>query len=305
MNITSKHTLLILAFLFLGMCSCSKDSDESDIASEGKKMELQVVSSKALPGEAAFSAPVFFASGSETGLYSNIWKATVGANGRTDFSETRYYPSDDSRIYLRGFAPEGESVGISQRKYLIDGNLDILITNEQSGSLTDMFWQTGKAFEFIHLLTQLRFRFRTDGEAEEEGWKPISLTVEGLQQEAILSLVDKTLSFSGDKKSISVFNHTQNTNSDSFGTDWSDISETTLVQPGVPVSLTVVVEDAAGDQRRFDKLSVSFQEEDGTSLAGTSYLISVTLRQEDSASLNVAVAPWKIGASGGGEIEGE
>lgn len=301
MNIKIKYKLPLLAFLFLGMSGCSKDSDEAASVGSGQKQELQV-SSKAMSGETAFSGSVFFASGSETGRYSEIWKAKVGVNGRTDFSETRYYPSDDSRIYLLGFAPEGEAAGENLRKYRVDGKRDILITNEQSGSQTDMFWQTGKTFEFVHLLTQLRFRFRSNTEGVEKDWKLVSLTAEGLQQEAILSLADKTLSFTGDNKSVLVLDHTPNSDREALGTDWMDITEMILIQPGAPVSLTVVVEDTAGVRTRFDNLPVSFQEEDGMSLAGTSYLISVTLRREDEASLNVAVAPWKIGAPGGGEI---
>lgn len=297
----AQWSLPVLVLFLLGMSGCSEECDEPATASSGQKLEL-LVSPKALPDETAFPDSVFFACGNEAGRYGDIWKATVGSNGRCSFSETRYYPSDDSRIYLLGFAPKGEAAGENLRQYLVDGSEDILITDEQSGSLTDMFWQTGKAFEFSHLLTQLRFRFRCDVEGEERGWKAVGLTVEGLQQEAVLSLADKTLFFSGEETSVPVFDRKESEKVEVLGADWSDVVETVLVQPGAPVSLTVVVEDTAGVRTCFDNLSVSFHEEGGMSLAGTSYLISVTLCREDEISLNVAVAPWKIGAPGGGEI---
>ena len=304
MKIENKHTvrcsLSMLAILLLGMVGCS-EGDGRFPSGEGHKLVLRA-SSEQLAGEVSFSDTVFFAKGGVSGKYTEIWKACVKADGSASLSEPKYYPSDDSRIYLCGFAPEGTPDDAGGRKYSLDGRQDILVSNEQNGSLTDMFWQEGKSFEFVHLLSQLRFRLCCDAEGEGKGWTLLSLRVEGIQRDAVLSLADKNLSFSGEKGIVTVLDRTEEGEKLPLATDWSDIEEATLIQPGVGVSLTIMLADAGGNPVCFEHLPVTFHEDDNLPVAGTSYLLSVRLRSEDEASLSVAVAPWKTGAPGNGTI---
>lgn len=278
------------------------DNDEPVIVSEGQKLELRA-GMETLSDGLSFSDSVFFACGAEAGMYTDIWKAGVQPNGRIGFSEAKYYPSDDSRIYLRGFAPEGEQSGNGQIVYSMDGRQDVLITDEQNGCLTDMFWQEGKRFEFVHLLSQLRFRFRCDEAGKENGWKLISLVVDGVQRNARLSLADKALFFSGEKDTITVFDRMGGDELRVLDTDWTDVPEIVTIQPGVEVSLTVVVEGHSGRLIGFEHLPVTFHEEDNLPVSGTSYLLSVRLRTEEAISLSVAVLPWKTGSPGSGTIK--
>lgn len=306
MKIENKHMLQwplpALAFLLWGMIVGCSDGDGEFRDQAGHKLVLRA-SSEQLAGEVSFSDTVFFAKGNESGKYTEIWKAGVKPDGSTYLAEPKYYPSDNSRIYLRGFAPEGTPAGDGLIAWSVDGQQDLLVTDEQSGSLTDMFWQEGKSFRFIHLLTQLRFQFRCDEAGKEKGWKLFSLAAEGIQNEVVLSLADKGLSFSGEKGTVTVFDRTSGGDCLPLDTDWTDVKEMVMIQPGVAIDLTVVLKDRRGNLTRFERLPVSFHEADGYPVSGTSYLLSVVLRADGACSLSAQVSEWKRGNNGTGIID--
>ena len=299
-----RYTLPILVSFLWGMMTACSGNDIQLSNQNGQELVLYAFL-KELSGEASFSNPVFFAKGNESRKYTEIWKASVKPDGSTDMAGPKYYPSDDSRIYLCGFAPEGKQDSAGKRKYSVDGQQDILVSNEQSGSLTDMFWREEKSFEFLHLLTQLRFRLCCDAVGEAQGWKLRSLVAEGMQQEAVLSLVDKRLLFSGERGMVVVVDRMKEEERLSLTTTWTDIGKVTMIQSGIAVNLTITIEDKDGNLECFEHLPVTFHEDDKLSVAGTSYLLSVRLRVKDEASLSVAIAPWKTGDSGNGTITEE
>lgn len=305
MNIKNKYRgwWYLPVFVLLGeiLAGCS-DSGGQYPSHEGQELKLLAFSEK-LSSEVSFSDSVYFAKGDESGKYTDIWKAWVKADGGTTLTEPKYYPSDNSRIYLCGFAPEGKHVGDGRITYSIDGRQDLLVTDEQSGSLTDMFWQEGKSFRFIHLLTQLRFQLRCDEGGKEKGWKLFGLVAEGVQCEAVLSLPDKDLTFSGEQKTLIILDRMAGGECLPLDTDWTDAEEMVMIQPGVAVGLTVVLKDRAGNLTRFERLPVSFHETDGYPVAGTSYLLSVVLRADGACSLSAQVSEWKRGNNGTGIID--
>lgn len=284
-----------MTFLMCGATGCS-DSAPSPYP-ERQEVVLRAYSGS-LAGNDALADSVCFARGSESGNYTEVWKAFVGTDGRAALKEAKYYPADDSPVFLRGFAPEGEPAGTGLVRYRIDGRQDILLTAEQSGSLTDMFWQESKSFEFAHLLSQLRFRVCCDESGAGKGWRLTRLLAEGVQGEAVLSLKEQTLSFSGEKGEVAV-------DMDALPLDlqWGDVGGVVMIQPGVPVSLTAVVVDSRGSLTRFEHLPVTFHEAEGYPVGGTSYLLSVTLRGAGGCSLSAQVAKWKRGNNGTGIID--
>lgn len=300
MKVVNKYILLcawgMLGILLGGMAGCA-GGDGHFPEREGREMVLHAFSEKLAVG-ISFADSVFFAKGNEPGKYTEVWKAYVKAGGSIGLAEPKYYPSDNSRVFLHGFAPEGRIEGDGQVVYRINGQQDILVTDEQSGCLTDMFWQEGKSFAFVHLLSQLRFRFCCDEAGAEKGWKLTRLFTEGVPSEAVLSLADNTLSFSGEKETVEV-------GIEAIPLDllWGEVSGMVMIQPGVPVFLTAEVEDEAGNLTRFEHLPVIFHEEGGYPLAGTSYLLSVTLRAAGGYSLSAQVAKWEKGNNGTGIID--
>lgn len=306
MKIEYKHILQrplpILTFLLWGLMAGCSDGEGRLPAGDGQKLVLRT-SSQQLAGNVSFSNTVFFAKGDQPGVYTEIWKAGVKPDGTASLSEPKYYPSDDSRIYLRGFAPKGKSAGDGRIAWSIDGQQDLLVTDEQNGSLTDMFWQEKKSFRFIHLLSQLRFQLQCDEAGKEEGWKLFGLVVEGIQKEAVLSLADKGLSFSGEKGTATVLDRASGGECLPLDTEWVDVEEIVMIQPGVAVGLTVVLKDLTGNLTRFERLPVSFHETDGYPVAGTSYLLSIVLRADSACSLSAQVTEWKRGNNGTGIID--
>ena len=222
------------------------------------------------------------------------WEHEPGGTEILSFGQQPYLPA---RLCSR------RSVGDGRIAWTIDGRQDLLVTDEQNGSLTDMFWQEGKSFRFTHLLSQLRFQFRCDEAGKEKGWKLFGLVAEGVQCDAVLSLPDKGLTFSGEQKALIVLDRMAGGECLPLDTDWVDVSEMVMIQPGVAVSLTVILEDRAGNLTRFERLPVSFHETDGFPLSGTSYLLSVVLRADGACSLAAQVSEWKRGNNGTGIID--
>lgn len=290
---TTYKPVAALAFLLCTTIGCS-DSSPSDYTGRGD-LELHIV-----PGSLSGTGTqgqLFFAKGTAPGNYTEKWKATAGQSGMVLLDEPRYYPEDNSRVYLRGFSPEGKSFENGKVGYLIDGTQDLIASGEQSGCLTDMFLQKQKEFRFTHLLSQLRFEVSGDEEALERGWKLDSLYVAGLQREVSLSLSDKSLSFSGDKGDFKVpVERTPLTGG------WTKLPGEVLIQPGVRIYLTAVLKDGDGRPTRQEYLPVTFREGGNTPVAGTSYLISVRIRAKGSTLLSAGIDEWIAGSSGSGVI---
>lgn len=306
MDLQQKIVCSFLWFCLLaGAFGCSDDdaSGQTDGGLSGNKKELVLRSfSGWLPGDTTFFPDsVFFAKGNKSGNYKEVWKACVERNGRTALSGTKYYPSDNSTVYLRGFAPEGKLGARMTVGYRIDGRQDILVTDEQEGRLTDMFWQEQKTFEFSHLLTQLRFRLRIDAKGMAHGWKLRGIAVDSMQQDVALSLTDKSLLFSGESGRIVAADRSGNRLLP-LDTTWVEIPEAVMVQPAVPLYLAVMLEDSLASRKQYERLPVVFDEKDGCSVPGTSYLLSVTVRAEGNVALSASVAEWKKGNNGVGHI---
>lgn len=294
MNLKTTYKLLaMLALLFCTATGCS-DSSPSDYMGKGD-LELHIA-----PGSLSGTGTrgqLFFAKGTTSGNYTEKWKATVDPNGSVLFDEPKYYPEDNSWVYLRGFAPEGKSFDNGKVGYLIDGTQDLIASGEQSGCLTDVLQQKHKEFRFTHLLSQLRFEVRGDEEALERGWKLEGLYVTRMQREVSLSLDDNSLSFSGEKGDFKVpVELTPLTGG------WTKLPDAVLIQPGVDVYLTAVLKDLDGRSTRLESLPVTFHEGGNTPVAGTSYFISVMIRAGSSSQLSAGIAEWIPGSSGFGVI---
>lgn len=290
MNLRKTYKLsAIFALSLFIVAGCS--NSEPDPYSGKSDLVLRV-----FPGSLSGSGTqgqLFFAKGTQQGKYTEIWKATFDKNGETHMDEPHYYPDDNSRLYLRGFAPQGKAFANDTVHFTIDGKTDLIASNELSGCLTDMFWQQQKEFRFSHLLSQLRFKVGCDKEAQEKGWKLVDLYVVRTQCEAALSLADKKLVFSGDIKDIEV-----PVEPTSLGETWTDLPGQVLVQPDARIYLTAIVVDSDGRQTRLEYLPVTIHGGGSTSVGGTSYFISVMLRAKGTSQVSAGIADWEQGGSG-------
>lgn len=228
------------------------------------------------------SETIAFAAGSVSGTYSELWEARENA-GEAVLLQTRYYPEDGSRLYLRGYYPP-EKPGNNGVAYRLDGSQDILVSNEQSGCLTDMFWQESKLFTFSHLLTQLLVRVRLSG-GYPAGTGLSHLQIDGSHPDMLLDLNKGQLLAVGETKPLAVI---------------PDVP--VMVEPGVALTLDAVVNLPDGTQRIYKAMPIRFQETDGLSRAGTSYTLIVTLdMEEENLSISATVSGWT--EKEGGETE--
>ncbi|SEF43764.1 fimbrillin family protein [Parabacteroides chinchillae] len=291
---------LIVLFIYTGT-GCSSEKDDFS----GRR-EIVLQSQLGYAGsdnyENIIDDSVFFAKGVESKNYTEVWSAAMQSVGRVVFAEPRYYPEDNSQVYLCGFIPSAELSDNNQVSYILDGQQDIMLSEEQAGSMNDMFWQDEKRFDFIHLLTQLRFQIRCDAEGALRNLSLKSIIVEGTQAEATLSLTDKSLQFTGPKKDIIGYDYTDG-DVVLLGTDNVSVPGVVMIQPNVPVYISVILQTSVGNETRFEHLPVVFEEEGGMSLAGTSYLLSINVHTKGVIELSSIVANWIRGSNGMGVIE--
>lgn len=245
------------------------------------------------------SDTLFFAKGAASGQYTEAWAAVAQADGRTEFTTLRYYPDNNSPIYLCGYAPAAPLNG-NKLSYRLNGSEDVIASTEHKGSLDNMFWREGKTFAFRHLLTQLSFRIRT--ERRVAGRYLDSLSVVGVRLQATRPLPDDTLVFGG-SSSQQVF-YRLNGVRDTL--QLADVAEVAVpgaltVEPGVPLSIKLTVMQN-GKKVQYGPLPVTFHETGGKALAGTSYLVTITISRKEEVYFSSTVTEWKTGDSGFGSI---
>ena len=69
-----------------------------------------------------------FAAGKASGTYDEVWEAHGTAAGEAVLLQSHDYPSDGSRLYLRGYYPSAEP-GSNGVVYRLDGSRDLLVNN--------------------------------------------------------------------------------------------------------------------------------------------------------------------------------
>lgn len=291
MKINRQTAIALLAgILFLTGC----EGESSSLPSGGEVL-LQT-RHDALSGDVSGKAAtdtVCFAKGERTNAYSTVWKAEVKGN-KTTLLERQYYPTDNSAVYLRGYSPAAD-MSANRVRYTLDSRQDICLTGEQSGRLSDMFWQESKCFSFTHLLTQLQFQVCCD---TEETLQLLSLQVEGSRTQGVLDLETGRILFDGETQAVEACRNTL-----MFGTQQVPVPGVVMVEAGVSLFLTLTVQQSDGRKIVYGHLQVSFEEADKLPKAGTSYLLSVTLHRGGGISLSPVVSEWKRGANGIGNIE--
>ena len=136
--------------------------------------------------------PVCVAYGVRTGQYDGSWDG-IATDNEIRLMPERYYPSDGSALYLRGYYPPAPLTADGRLTYRLTGEEDLMLTGEQNGSLSAPFGESdSQSFLYRHLLTQLIFTLTV--EAEDTGALRVrSLHLNGLTDEVTLSLAEESL----------------------------------------------------------------------------------------------------------------
>lgn len=241
---------------------------------------------------------IAFAVGSFSGTYSEIWKAK-GEGSEAIPLQPRYYPEDGSRLFLRGYYPAAVP-DINGVTWHLDGSQDVMVSNEQSGSLTDMFWQDNKKFTFTHLLTRLNIRVRVEDNFPA-GARLTRMQIGGSHPDVLLDLNKGVLLPLGEPAVLTVW-EADGPGVSLSGTFPDAPIATAMLEAGVPLTFFATVTLSDGTVWDYEALPIHFAEADGLPQAGVSYTLSVVLDAEkEKLTLSTTVTDWT--EREGGEVK--
>ena len=227
------------------------------------------------------NTPVGFAKGISSSNYTEAWNAMVSYTGYVNFLPTRYYPNTAAnKVYLKGYAPQGVfSDGIITFPEM-NGTQDILLSNEQNGSISDRFDQPDKGFAFSHSLAQLNFTVIADS-SFPLGVNLTHIIVNGTNLPVSMNVATGVITYATTTLPITSFVGTQ-----SITSITSDKLGTIMVEPNKSITLTII----AGGVTYND---IAPTIENGIPLqAGTAYTIALTFKSTQIAAM-ATITPWK------------
>lgn len=263
--------LLLPLLVIAAVSGCSKSE-----SGNGERAEIKL--SAKVTTKAAISAfdntPVNFANGDEANVYSaSAWTATITGNEVT-LNPAQRYKTGDAETHLRGYYPAAE-ISNGQVEYSDMPQADVMITDNQAGKKTSHF----EPFTFRHLQAQIRFlTIKSNGPISTKVKKII---IKGSQPDATLNLADGTLVYSGQTTDIVAYEDTE-------GLEIGSLDEigSTLIQPGATITL-----DIEADDKTYNDVAVTFT--DPVSLAGSSYLVTLTFTGTGKINLSASLEPWE------------
>lgn len=139
-----------------------------------------------------------FVASATTGDYTtNAWSSTVTfvasptPTAALSFSPARYYPVDNSPIYIRGYYPAGTLSGKTVT-LAGDGTEDVMLTAQASGTKATA---GALSFVFNHLLTQLQFKLVAGAGYPASGVNVTSLVIKQQKTPATLDLNTSSLTY--------------------------------------------------------------------------------------------------------------
>lgn len=221
------------------------------------------------------NTPVNIAAGTVAGQYTESWSG-IATDGGITLDPVRYYPTDGSPIYLRGYYPVAPLTD-GKVNYRLTGKEDLMLSVEQSGSLSDRFEATESALTYRHLLSQLTFKLQLNG--TKPGYRIRSLQLNGLAASATISLGDETLVPEGEAAPVDIY--------DDGGTGGIDIKDGVVTLPGyvlvqpkaeLTVDFVMAIDNNPAHDKIFKNIPIRFT---GDSEGGSAYIIEVTIDVSD------------------------
>ena len=175
-------SMISIAATLAAMTACTSEGDPIDEVDVKVPIELNAgvleISSKAVvnPGD-AFEAQVIASETTKT-YTTSLWtesgagNISVDTDGKVSFNPIQYYPADGKTIYMIGYSPRATASN-GKVAYTIQGDNDIMVSNEISGSRTNKS-STGKELNFKHLLTQLQIKVIAADKDAIDAWGDIT-----------------------------------------------------------------------------------------------------------------------------------
>ena len=295
-------TLSLLTVLTVVLQACSKHSSEH----EPIPIQLYTGIRTRAAVDAFDGTPVCVACGSVSGSYTQCWDGVATGNEIT-LVPVRYYPTDGSHVYLRGFYPPAPLTEDGTLTYTLTGEEDLMLTAEQSGSAENPFTaDTEKMLVHRHLLTQLSFRLKLDVENPEQ-YSIRSLRLNGLAKEVTLSLLTEKLECGTPAPPVILYDSEKSGNCFPFEAGVAELPGFVLVQPEAEftIDLRLATDEEPENDLVYTGLPIHF--EGGVGEGGISYTVSVEIPDPSSldpkaVNVTATVGHWEDGSGGNGEL---
>lgn len=304
MNRKVQYIYSVGLLLFLLVSSCSKRDTPPDPVAIRLYTGIRTRSAV----DVFNATPVCIACGSSSGAYTQTWDGIATASEIT-LTPVRYYPEDGSAVYLRGYYPPAPMAADGTLSYTLTGSEDLLLSDEQDGSLSSPFTTvSNKQLTYGHLLTKLNFTIHLKGD-DIPSLRVRSLQLNGLAGLVTLRLTTGSLSYGESTVPVNI----HSTPDDSEGIPFVDgvlqLPGYVLVQPQAEFTLDMVlsIDDDRSHDLSYHDLAVSF--EGGGGEGGAAYTVKVelpspTLGEPLPVKVTTTVVSWQAGDSGSGHIPG-
>lgn len=220
--------------------------------------------------------PVNIAAGREAGVYTESWAARATA-GEIIPDPERYYPTDGSPVFLRGYYPAAP-LEDGKVHYTLTGQEDLMLSVEQSGTLANRFDATRSPLVYGHLLTQLKFKIKLNGASDS--YKLCSLKLDGLAAQAQVDLFAGTVHPVGKAAPLIIY-----TDPGTGGFPIVDgvlsLPGYVLVQPNAELTMDLIlnIDNNPAHDLAFTDIPVRFTE---GSEGGNAYTVEIELKIPDT-----------------------
>lgn len=197
------------------------------------------------------------------------------------FSPARYYPVDNSPIYIRGYYPAGTLSGKTVT-LAGDGTEDVMLTAQASGTKATA---GALSFVFNHLLTQLQFKLVAGAGYPASGVNVTSLVIKQQKTPATLDLNTSSLTYTTKDLTLS--------GTFPILTAGSTINNYPMVKSGEALTVAVTTSDGV----TYPESTISV-----TTEVGKSHLITLTFTPKEITS-SISVTAWQTGGTGSSTLQ--
>lgn len=304
MNRKVQYIYSVGLLLFLLVSSCSKRDTPPDPVAIRLYTGIRTRSAV----DVFNATPVCIACGSSSGAYTQTWDGIATASEIT-LIPVRYYPEDGSAVYLRGYYPPTPMAADGTLSYTLTGSEDLLLSDEQDGSLSSPFTSDSKGtLVYNHLLTKLSFAIHLEGD-DIPSLRVRALQLNGLAGQVTLALQTGALFYGDATVPVSIYSATVDAEGLPFTDGVLQLPGYALVQPQSDFTLDMViaVDDDRSHDLEYHDLAISF--EGGGGEGGIAYTVKVelptpTFPDPVPVRVTATIVPWEAGDSGSGDVPG-
>ena len=278
----------------MGLSGCSSEDDcatnpepAGDVTEIKLSAGIQGVATRS-PVSTNDNITAPFVASATTGDYTtNAWSSTVTfvasptPTAALSFSPARYYPMDNSPIYIRGYYPAGTLSGKTVT-LAGDGTEDVMLTAQASGTKATA---GALSFVFNHLLTQLQFKLVAGAGYPASGVNVTSLVIKQQKPPATLDLNTSSLTYTTKDLTLS--------GTFPILTAGSTINNYPMVKSGEALTVAVTTSDGV----TYPESTISV-----TTEVGKSHLITLTFTPKEITS-SISVTAWQTGGTGSSTLQ--